>query len=153
MERWAKKWSGLLEQWISAQAKGKSPSSGHHGQWKQTEWDCAVLFYAILFSDCIGNGLNPTIKSKVDDLSTFRNEDFAHMPHGHLTDAEFQNAINKVEVAFQALGLSTHQIQVVYHQTSFPTEELSNVLKKVEVLEAQLNKEILSFCVLLCPSV
>ena len=98
----------------------------------RAEWDCTMLFYAILFSDCIGNGLNPTIKSKVDDL----------------TDAEFQNAINKVEVAFQALGLSTHQIQVVYHQTSFPTEELSNVLKKVEVLEAQLNKEILSFCVL-----
>ena len=107
-----------------------------------------MLFYAILFSDCIGNGLNPTIKSKVDDLRKFRNEDFAHMPHGHLTDAEFQNAINKVEVAFQALGLSTHQIQVVYHQTSFPTEELSNVLKKVEVLEAQLNKESSSFCVL-----
>ena len=107
-----------------------------------------MLFYAILFSNCIGNGLNPTIKSKVDDLRKFRNEDFAHMPHGHLTDAEFQNAINKVEVAFQALGLSTHQIQVVYHQTSFPTEELSNVLKKVEVLEAQLNKEISSFCVL-----
>ena len=112
------------------------------------EWDCTMLFYAILFSNCIGNGLNPTIKSKVDDLRKFRNEDFAHMPHGHLTDAEFQNAINKVEVAFQALGLSTHQIQVVYHQTSFPTEELSNVLKKVEVLEAQLNKEISSFCVL-----
>ena len=107
-----------------------------------------MLFYAILFSNCIGNGLNPTIKSKVDDLRKFRNEDFAHMPHGHLTDAEFQNAINKVEVAFQALGLSTHQIQVVYHQTSFPTEELSNVLKKVEILEAQLNKEISSFCVL-----
>ena len=112
------------------------------------EWDCTMLFYAILFSNCIGNDLNPTIKSKVDDLRKFRNEDFAHMPHGHLTDAEFQNAINKVEVAFQALGLSTHQIQVVYHQTSFPTEELSNVLKKVEVLEAQLNKEISSFCVL-----
>ena len=77
------------------------------------------------------------------------NEDFAHMPHGHLTDAEFQNSINKVEVAFQALGLSTHQIQVVYHRTSFTTEELSNVFKKVEVLEAQLNKEISSFCVLL----
>ena len=107
-----------------------------------------MLFYAILFSNGIGNGLNPTIKSKVDDLRKFCNEDFAHMPHGHLTDAEFQNAINKVEVAFQALGLSTHQIQVVYHQTSFPTEELSNVLKKVEVLEAQLNKEISSICVL-----
>ena len=67
-----------------------------------------MLFYAILFSDCIGNGLNPTIKSKVDDLRKFRNEDFAHMPHGHLTDAEFQNAINKVEVKPSKLLASPH---------------------------------------------
>ena len=121
----------------------------------RAEWDCTMLFYAILFSDCIGNGLNPTIKSKVDDLRKFRNEDFAHMPHGHLTDAEFQNAIAKVDVAFQALGISTDQIQVIRNQANFPTEELKKVLKKVEdlkkeveVLEAQLNREISSFCVL-----
>nr|XP_058973091.1 uncharacterized protein LOC131799384 [Pocillopora verrucosa] len=121
----------------------------------RAEWDCTMLFYAILFSDSIGNGLNPTKRSKVDDLRKFRNEDFAHMPHGHLTDAEFQNAISKVDVAFQALGLSTDQIQVIRNQTNFPTEELKKVLKKVEdlkkeveVLEAQLNKEISSFCVL-----
>ena len=121
----------------------------------RAEWDCTMLFYAILFSDCIGNGLNPTIKSKVDDLRKFRNEDFAHMPHGHLTDAEFQNAISKVDVAFQALGISTDQIQVIRNQANFPTEELKKVLKKVEdlkkeveVLEAQLNREISSFCVL-----
>ncbi|XP_022789873.1 uncharacterized protein LOC111329428 [Stylophora pistillata] len=121
----------------------------------RAEWDCTMLFYAILFSDCIGNGLNPTIRSKVDDLRKFRNEDFAHMPHGNLTDAEFQNAINKVDVAFQALGLSTDQIEEIQNQTSFPTDELKNVLKRVEdlkqeleVLEAQLNKDISAFCVL-----
>ena len=121
----------------------------------RAEWDCTMLFYAILFSDCIGNSLNGTVKSKVDDLRKFRNKDFAHMPRGHLTDAEFQNAISKVDVAFQALGLSTDKIQVIRNQTNFPTEELKNVLKKVEdlkreveVLEAQLNKEISSFCVL-----
>ena len=121
----------------------------------RAEWDCTMLFYAILFSDCIGNGLDPTKRSKVDDLRKFRNEDFAHMPHGHLTDAEFQNAIAKVDVAFQALGLSTGQIQVIRNQPYFPTEELKIVLKKVEdlkkeveVLEAQLNREISSFCVL-----
>ena len=121
----------------------------------RAEWDCTMLFYAILFSDCIGNGLDPTTRSKVDDLRKFRNEDFAHMPHGHLTDAEFQNAIAKVDVAFQALGLSTDQIQVIRNQPNFPTEELKIVLKKVEdlkkeveVLEAQLNREISSFCVL-----
>ena len=37
-----------------------------------------MLFYAIRFSDSI-HGLSPLIKSNVDDLRKFRNEDFAHM--------------------------------------------------------------------------
>ena len=128
----------------------------------RSEWDCTNLFYAILFSDCIGHGLNATIKKNVDDLRKFRNEEFAHMPRGHLTDPEFQYAISKVYVAFQALGLSTAQIQDIKTQTSFPTEELRDVLKKVDdlkqelqqeqqqrqVLEDQLHKEISSFCIL-----
>ena len=46
----------------------------------RAEWDCTMLFYAILFSDCIGHGLNPVVKLNVDDLRKFRNEEFAHMP-------------------------------------------------------------------------
>ena len=126
------------------------------------EWDCTKLFYAILFSDCIGHGLNATIKKNVDDLRKFRNEEFAHMTRGHLTDPDFQYAISKVYGAFQALGLSTAQIQDIKIQTSFPTEELRDVLKRVDalkqelqqeqqqrqVLEDQLHKEISSFCIL-----
>ena len=135
----------------------------------RAEWDCTMLFYAILYSDCIGNSLNAVVKSNVDDLRKFRNEEFAHIPRGHLSDPEFQNAITTVDVAFQALGLSTLPIQEIRNQRSFPTEELSKILKKVDdlyqdlqekevelqdkeeerqVLEDQLRNEFSPFCIL-----
>ena len=125
------------------------------------EWDCTMLFYAILFSDCIYS-LSTTVYSNVQDLKNFRNEQFAHMPRGQLTDVEFQGAISKVQTAFQALGLSTLQIQGLRNQTSFRTDELRNVLTKIDdlemelkeieekrrVLEDQLQRDISSFCFL-----
>ena len=130
----------------------------------RAQWDCTMLFYAILYSDCIGRGLSTTVKTSVDVLRKFRNEEFAHMPRGFLTDADFQNAISQVRGAFQSLGLSssTNKIDDVKNQTSFPTEELSFIMKKVDdleeelrqekqqrkVLEDQLEKEISPFCVL-----
>ena len=130
----------------------------------RAQWDCTMLFYAILYSDCIGRGLSTTVKTSVDVLRKFRNEKFAHMPRGFLTDADFQNAISQVRGAFQSLGLSssTYQIDDVKNQTSFPTEELRLIMKKVDcleeelrqekqqrkVLEDQVEKEISPFCVL-----
>ncbi len=132
------------------------------------EWDCTMLFYAILYSDCI-HGLNPTVQSNVDDLRQFRNEEFAHIPRGHLSNREFKKAISRVHTAFQALGLSTLHLQAIRNQTSFPTEELRNVVQKVDdlkqdlkektkrlqekeqqrqVLEEQLHGDISSFCIL-----
>ena len=70
------------------------------------EWDCTMLFYAILFSDCVGPGLSAIVRKNVDDLRNFRNEEFAHMPQGSLPEIDFQNAISKVDVAFQALSTS-----------------------------------------------
>ena len=130
----------------------------------RAQWDCTMLFYAILYSDCIGRGLNTAVKTSVDVLRKFRNEEFAHMPRGFLTDADFQNAISQVRGAFQSLGLSssTKQIDDIKNQTSFPTEELRLIMNKVDdleeelrqekqqrkVLEDQLEKEISPFCVL-----
>ena len=130
----------------------------------RAQWDCTILFYAILYSDCIGRGLSTTYRTSVDVLRKFRNDEFAHMPRGFLTDANFQNAISQVRGAFQSLGLSssTKQIDDVKSQTSFPTEELRLIMKKVDdleeelrqekqqrkVLEDQLEKEISPFCVL-----
>ena len=126
------------------------------------EWDCTMLFYAILFSDCVGPSLSATVRMNVDDLRKFRNEEFAHMKQGSLSDTDFQNAISKVEVAFQVLGLHTVKIQDLKNQKTFPSEELQQILKKVDdlkqevqekedrrqVLEDQLHKETPSFCIL-----
>ena len=79
-----------------------------------------MLFYAILFSDCI-HSLSTVVKSNVDNLRLFRNEEFAHIARGHLSDVEFQNAISKVENAFLALGLSTAEIQDVKEMESVRT--------------------------------
>ena len=128
----------------------------------RAQWDCTMLFYAILYSDCIGRGLSTAVKTSVDVLRKFRNEEFAHMPRGFLTDADFQNAISQVRGALLSLGLSTKQIDYVKNQTSFPTEELRLIMNKVDdleeelrqekqqrkVLEDQLEKEISPFCVL-----
>ena len=128
----------------------------------RAKWDCTMLFYAILYSDCIGSSLSPTVKTNVDNLRKFRNEEFAHMPRGSLEDADFQNTISKVHGVFQALGLSTSRIDGVKNQTYFPTKEVSLVLKEVDdlqqelrqekqqrkVLEDQLEKDISPFCIL-----
>ena len=39
----------------------------------RAEWDCTMLFYAILYSDCVGHGINATVRTNVDDLRKFRN--------------------------------------------------------------------------------
>ena len=107
----------------------------------RAEWDCTMLFYAILYSDCIGNSVNAVVKSNVDDLRTFRNEEFAHIPRGHLSDPELHNAITRVDVAFQALGLSTLRVQEIKNQRSFPTDELAKILKKVDDLHQELQEK------------
>ena len=106
----------------------------------RAEWDCTMLFYAILFSDCI-HSLSTVVKSNVDNLRLFRNEEFAHIARGHFSDVEFQNATSKVENAFLALGLSTVEIQDVKTQTCFPTEQLRHVLKKVDDLKQEVQEK------------
>ena len=94
----------------------------------RAQWDCTMLFYAILYSDSItGHGLSPLIKINVDDLRKFRNEDYAHMTEGQFSNADFKITVAKVKTAFRALGLSAVEIQTVSKQTTFPTDELQNV--------------------------
>ena len=104
----------------------------------RAEWDSTMLFYAILYSDCIYN-LNAVVRTNVDDLRKFRNEEFAHMPQGQLSELDFKIAIGKVFAAFQALGLSTVEIQEITNQKTFPTEELRDLLDKVKALKKDLH--------------
>ena len=119
------------------------------------EWDCTKLFYAICYSDCISWELMTAHKKALEKLRKARNEFYAHVPRGEIKSAEFEFIIKEVEYALLDLGLSTRKIRVIRKQTSFPTKELNKVLAKVKsleqemkVLEAQLRKEISSFCVL-----
>ncbi|XP_073228062.1 uncharacterized protein [Porites lutea] len=128
----------------------------------RAEWDCTMLFSAILYSDCVGSYLASTVRNSVDDLRKFRNEEFAHFPLGSLPEIDFQNAIGKVHGAFYALGLSTVKIDEIENQKTFPTDELDKILKEVDdvkqelqekenqrqVLEDQLQKEAPSFFIL-----
>ena len=126
------------------------------------EWDCTMLFYAILFSDCVGPRLSAVVSKNVDDLRNFRNKEFAHMSQGSLSETDFHNAISKVDVAFQALSLPTVTIQDLKYQKTFQTKVLTKVLTEVDnlkqevqekesqrqVLANQLQNEAPSFCVL-----
>ncbi|KAL9961413.1 hypothetical protein ACROYT_G030347 [Oculina patagonica] len=95
------------------------------------EWDCTMLFYAILESDCI-HGLSPVVQSNVDDLKKFRNEEFKNMPQGHLTDAEFRNAISKVDVAV-TINSDWMQVPHALLQVSEQTEVQLKVSQQAEV--------------------
>ncbi|PFX20497.1 hypothetical protein AWC38_SpisGene15058 [Stylophora pistillata] len=106
----------------------------------RADWDCTMLFYAILFSDCI-HSLNAVVRSNVDNLRLFRNEEFAHIARGHLSYVEFQSAISKVENTFQALSLSTVEIQDLKTQKCFPTEQLRRVLKNVDDLKQEVQEK------------
>ena len=97
----------------------------------------------VLFSDSIGHRLSPLIKTNVDDLRKFRNEDFAHMTEGQFSSADFRTTVAKVETAFRALGLSTVEIQTVSKQKSFPTDELQNVTTSNQKLTQDLQTKVL----------
>ena len=74
------------------------------------DWDCSVLFDAILYSKSIGQaGLNPTIESWVNNLREIRN-DIKHNTKGKLTNSEFQNTTTRVENALNSLGLPVNEV-------------------------------------------
>ena len=91
----------------------------------RAEWDCTMLFHAILFSDCMC-GLNPLVETNVNVLRKFYIEEFAQRPRGHMSEAEFHSAISTVTRAFYKLGLSTSKLEVVRDQElEYSKEELN----------------------------
>ena len=119
----------------------------------RAEWDWSMLVYAILYSDCI-HSLSSVVRTNVVALRSIRTES-VRISEAFLSDLQFQDVIGRVDTAFQALGLSTMTIQEIKNRTSFPTEELNDVLKMVDdpkqelqVLVDQLNSDISPFCVL-----
>ena len=103
------------------------------------EWDCTCLFFAILYSDSIGNTLSPAVRKEVDDIRQVRNE-IAHITEAKLTDADFQNSVDRVLNAFTSLGLAITEIQEIKNQKTFPTKEVEKIRKQVRDLQTELDQ-------------
>ena len=74
------------------------------------QWDCSVLFDAILYSNSIGASLTPTIKTEVDNLRKSRNKLTHEILDEELSDIEFQTMTSSVENALNTLGLSIKEV-------------------------------------------
>ena len=143
---WDSRFGTTLGEWKDDPSNGKdfynaeSPRNKHMLstmiKGNRVEWDSTMLFYAILFADCI-DSLNRVVRTHVNNLRKFRNE-FAHMQKGQLSELDFKIAISKVSAAFQALDLSTVEIQQITNQKTFPREELRDVLDKLKELKKDL---------------
>ena len=97
-----------LEKTRSRPNKNVYQAAFQHGNTSQ--WDCSVLFDAILYSKSIGQAsLNPTIKNEVNSLREIRN-DIKHHTEGKLTNSEFQNLTTRVENALKSLGLPINEV-------------------------------------------
>ena len=103
------------------------------------KWDSSCLFFAILFSDCLGATLSPAIQKEVDDIRQVRNE-IAHITDAKLTDTDFQNSVDRVLNAFTSLGLAIAEIQEIKNQKTFPTKEVENFKKQVRDLQDELDQ-------------
>ena len=103
------------------------------------EWDSSCLFFAIRYSDSVGNTLTPAVQKEVDDIRLVRNE-IAHITEAKLTDADFQTSVDRVLKIFTSLGLATTEIQEIKNQKSFPTKEVENFKKQVRDLQDELDQ-------------
>lgn len=79
------------------------------------EWDLLTLFYAILRSESLGRTISAEVRSAVDDLRRLRNK-FAHLPQAQVSGADFSSLCNRVNRAFQSLGLSTHPLSAMVEE-------------------------------------
>ncbi|XP_020615798.1 uncharacterized protein LOC110053844 isoform X1 [Orbicella faveolata] len=149
-QEWDKRYMGSLGEWEDTLKNGKDferqepPASQKKNarllnimkNGNRKEWDCTALFFGILFSTSIGTSLSPTIHSHVDDLRVFRNEIFAHVSKGTISEIDFKSLIGRVEAAFMGLSLPVGDIKAIANQKSFPIKE-SRLLKDQLVKEQE----------------
>ena len=114
-------------------------------------WDIAMLFYAIIYSDSIGSSLSPAIRSQVDVLRNVRNKTM-NSPRASLSVAKLQDNLQKVQFAFESLGLSTRPVQDLKEQRfqfepiEGSDDEKQQLEKQVEGSEFEEQKDVSSFC-------
>ena len=155
-QEWNNRYQATLGAWDNTATSGqmlfnmenKRPSARNYlDKYKKgniNEWDCTVLFDAILYSNSIGQArLNPSVKAEVDNLRKLRNE-ILHVPKGQLPEHDFVDASEKATKSFLALGLPTKEIDDIKMErkrvTSFqvlpqhPTHEVIRRENKVSTI-------------------
>ena len=118
-----------------------------HGDTNQ--WDCSVLFDAILYSKSIGSTLNPGIKTEVNKLRKIRNI-IMHADEAVLGDADFQTMTTDVENSFKALSLPNHKVIGIKSKRNLyksfqvlppkPTHQVVNRSDKINEIKQDLQK-------------
>ncbi len=84
--------------------------------WDTNQWDCSVLFDAILYSNSISKAsLSPIIQSGVNNLREIRNE-IKHIKEGKLSNSDFQSLTTRVANAFVSLGLPVNEVNRIKFQ-------------------------------------
>ena len=107
------------------------------------EWDITMLCYAIIYSDSIGSSLSPAVRSHVSVLRKVRNETINSL-RASLSVAKLQDIVQKVQLAFESLDLSTQQVQDLEKQ-AFQFEPIEGSNDEKRQLEKQV-EDISSFC-------
>ena len=111
-------------------------------------WDCSAFFYAILKSNSIGNaGLNPTVRSEVDNLRLIRNQ-VKHASEGNLSETDFQALVAKVENSFKLLGISSAEINQLKAEKSlytsfqiFPAKPTHDTVSRTDLI-SKISKDL-----------
>ena len=122
-----------------------------HGDTKQ--WDCAVLFDAILYSNSIGRAsLNPTIQTEVNNLREIRNE-IMHITEGKLSNSDFLAMTTRVRNAFVTLAIPVNEISRITiennrytsfqvlpvkpsHEVVYRSEEIKQISQDLQTLSS-----------------
>ena len=99
-----------------------------------SQWDCTVLFDAILFSSSIGSSLNPKIRTALDNLRDIRNKKLGHILKATFSDAEFETIVNDIQDAFKTLGISVHDLTLIRNK--------KNVYKSFHILPSKPTHEV-----------
>ncbi|XP_046847297.1 uncharacterized protein LOC124440917 [Xenia sp. Carnegie-2017] len=105
-----------------------------------SKWDCTTLFAAILFSNAIGNKIDPNTKAAVNELREVRNK-IAHNEDSKLSDTEYHTMVCDIEKSFQDLGFSFTEIikikserNIFYSFQVLPCKSNHDVVKRTELL-------------------
>ena len=85
------------------------------------EWDCAMFFYAILYSDCLRHGVIEQVHSAVDDLRMLRNE-ITHWPQAYVSYPDLSSICIRAEAAFESLNVPTIPLKIIRQKVHFSSE-------------------------------